>query len=177
MIKPCSTTNSGNMRLALGEVLHSWWLWALQATSHGLFLNSKSKYMVETLKNTQLHGGAKVLIAKKRAVNVSKGGTVCAGLACAFEAFFWKLNPFVLNPLPFNWQYIKSMPDQQVKKPTCSILNLNGSIGSIYLPTSFLDFSRVSIMDWELLGCAYSQRHSPALKAVNLDGKPLKRMV
>lgn len=113
--------------------------------------------MVETLKNTQLHGGAKVLIAKKRAVNVSKGGTVCAGLACAFEAFFWKLNPFVLNPLPFNWQYIKSMPDQQVKKPTCSILNLNGSIGSIHLPTSVLDFSRVSIMDWELLGCAYSQ--------------------
>lgn len=83
----------------------------------------------------------------------------------------------MLNPLPFNWQYIKSMPDQQVKKPTCSILNLNGSIGSIYLPTSVLDFSRVSIMDWELLGCAYSQRHSPALKAVNLDGKPLKRMV
>ena len=44
--------------------------------------------MVETLKNTELRHGAKVLIAKKRAVNVSKGGTVCAGLACAFEAFF-----------------------------------------------------------------------------------------
>lgn len=54
--------------------------------------------MVETLKNTELHGGAKVLIAKKRAVNVSKGGTVCAGLACAFEAFFGEIKSFRAEP-------------------------------------------------------------------------------